>query len=76
MVHRVPARVPWGIAQGQEVKGFEVVTFALRDFIITLAGKDKEDKKVPQMLCTDVWAGGRKGVARDLTLQKLLTFRF
>lgn len=40
--------------QGQEVKGFEVVTFALRAFTITLAAKDKEDKKVHQMLRTDV----------------------
>lgn len=44
------------------MNGFEVITFALRDFIITLAEKDdKEDKKIPKILCPDVRAGGRKG---------------
>ena len=42
------------------MNGFGVVTFALRDFIITLAEiDDKEDKKIPWMLCPDVRADGQ-----------------
>lgn len=42
------------------MNGFEVVTFALRDFVITLAEiDDKEDKKIPWMLYPNARADGR-----------------
>lgn len=43
------------------MNGFEVLTFAYRDFVITLAGEDdEEDKKIPEMLGPDVRAAGCK----------------